>query len=96
VALALVFIRQNDNRIQLIASCKWALSLRRSMDENLRRECCLTLTEGLAQKRQLSPEFVHILNSNAHLNFTSGVNISCFCKENVPSNHFLLSQDTSF
>ena len=25
VALALVFIRQNDNRIQLIVSCKWAL-----------------------------------------------------------------------
>ena len=24
VALALVFIRQNDNRIQLIVSCKWA------------------------------------------------------------------------
>jgi hypothetical protein len=25
VALALVFIRQNDNRIQLIVSCKWAV-----------------------------------------------------------------------
>jgi hypothetical protein len=25
VPLALVFIRQNDNRIQLIVSCKWAL-----------------------------------------------------------------------
>jgi hypothetical protein len=24
VALALIFIRQNDNRIQLIVSCKWA------------------------------------------------------------------------
>ena len=26
MALALVFIRQNDNRIQLIVSCKWALT----------------------------------------------------------------------
>jgi hypothetical protein len=26
VALALVFIRQNDNRIQLIVSCKWAFT----------------------------------------------------------------------
>ena len=26
MALALVFIRQNDNRIQLIVSCKWAFT----------------------------------------------------------------------
>jgi hypothetical protein len=30
VALALVFIRQNDNRIQLIVSCKWAFTVYKS------------------------------------------------------------------